>query len=65
MSRANHPNINAAGLASAVIEAVIKHSRGDAEGSNALTPEVNAKIAAFCVDLSENLDRAFPNSPRE
>jgi hypothetical protein len=59
MSIEVHPNINAAGLAAAVMDALVKYGRGGATGPKALTPEVLNATQQFCVAVSVILDREY------
>lgn len=56
MSITAHPNINAAGLSAELIGLIVKYSRGDMEGTKALTPRVKELVESFAVVLSETLD---------
>ena len=56
MSVENHPNINAVGLVSAVIEALIHYSRGNAVGNKVLTEKVKELTTTYCIAVSEALD---------
>lgn len=59
MSVEAHPNINAAGLASAVMEALLKYGRNRAEGTKVLTEDVLREVERFCVYVSYSLDRTY------
>lgn len=53
----NHPNINAAGLASDVLHSLVKHSRGKMAGDKPLKhKDVLDLVAEFCEDMSRLLD---------
>ena len=59
MSVEAHPNINAAGLAAAVMDALVRYGRNSAEGKNALTEDVVRLVTRFCLDVSYSLDKTY------
>lgn len=59
MSVENHPNINAVGLASTILESIVAYSRNNAEGTKALTPIIHKLTIKYVTDVSEALDNQF------